>query len=333
MNKKHLLFRFLFVAVISYGFSTGASAHPMAPSLLKLQQQPDSVLEVYWKQPLRQGDRVALEPILPESCRKTDRSKQRIEATALVSTSHYHCKGGVAGKAISIANLEASNTYVLLEFIDENGFYTSNVLSSDSNRYIVAGSLSLASSLMDYSKAGFDHLMMGPDHILFVLGLLILLRDRFKALVIAFSCFTVGHTVSLGVAWYGDILLPAALTEILIVISLLWMAWEVVNKSCPGIWLSIRTQPYLLTLVFGLVHGSGFAGNLLASLHKTPHTLMSIAAFNLGIELGQLLVVLVAGISLYLFRYKVQFWQIGDQLAGYLMGGISVYWLLKLATF
>jgi hypothetical protein len=149
---------------------------------------------------------------------------------------------------------------------------------------------------------GFFHILGGVDHLLFLLCLVIPFR-RFGTLVIIVTSFTVAHSVTLIASAYD--MAPSALwfpplVETLIAASIVYMALE--NIVSPAL-----TRRWVITFVFGLVHGFGFSFALRDSLQLAgSHVLTSLLSFNVGVELGQLLVLVLAIPALNaLFRYGV----------------------------
>jgi hydrogenase/urease accessory protein HupE len=139
-----------------------------------------------------------------------------------------------------------------------------------------------------YVRLGFAHIVpRGLDHILFVLGLF-LLGTRLRSLVWQVTAFTVAHAVTLSLAVFDVVSLPATLVEPLIALSIVYVGIE--NA------LTDRLHPWRPAVVFGfgLLHGLGFAGVLLDLGLPEQERLFGLLSFNVGIELGQLLVVLVA---------------------------------------
>jgi hypothetical protein len=136
-----------------------------------------------------------------------------------------------------------------------------------------------------FATLGFHHILDGMDHLLFLLCLVIPIRSLWK-LVGVVSAFTVGHSVTLIGAALGfapEALWFPALVEVVIAASILWMAIENITE--------MGTR-WLLVGAFGLIHGFGFSFALRESLQFAGgHLLSSLVAFNLGVELGQLLVV------------------------------------------
>jgi hypothetical protein len=149
---------------------------------------------------------------------------------------------------------------------------------------------------------GFFHILGGVDHLLFLLCLVIPFR-RLGALIVIVTSFTVAHSVTLIASAYD--MAPSALwfpplVETLIAASIVYMALE--NIVAPAL-----TRRWVVTFVFGLVHGFGFSFALRDSLQLAgSHVLTSLLSFNIGVELGQLLVLVLAVPALdALFRYGV----------------------------
>jgi hypothetical protein len=155
---------------------------------------------------------------------------------------------------------------------------------------------------MSFVKLGFEHILEGIDHILFVLLLVIPVR-RFLPLVAIITSFTVAHSITLIASAIG--LAPSALwfppfIETLIALSIVFMAFEnIVGTNLQRRWM--------FAFGFGLVHGFGFSFLLRESLQFAgSHLLMSLLAFNVGVELGQILVVAIAiPLLTLLYRYVV----------------------------
>jgi len=144
------------------------------------------------------------------------------------------------------------------------------------------------STVFDYTRIGFEHIVpKGLDHILFVLGLF-LLSIRMRPLLLQVTSFTVAHTITLGLTIYGVVALPASIVEPLIALSIAYVGIE----NC----LSSRLHPWrvVLVFVFGLLHGMGFAGVLADIGLPEGDFLTALISFNVGVELGQLSVILAA---------------------------------------
>jgi hypothetical protein len=172
--------------------------------------------------------------------------------------------------------------------------------------------------------SGFLHILDGTDHLLFVLCLVVPFR-RFWPLAAIVTAFTVAHSITLIMTALGhgpDALWFPPLIEVLIASSIFYMALENVLGS------SVRRR-WIIAFAFGLVHGFGFAYGLQQLLQFAgSHLITSLLAFNLGVELGQLLVliVLVPALS-FLFRYIPE--RVGTIVISLLVGHTAWHWLLE----
>jgi hypothetical protein len=180
-------------------------------------------------------------------------------------------------------------------------------------------------SFMRFLRSGFTHILDGADHLLFLLCLVVPFRRDLKRLVVIVTAFTVGHSVTLIGSAYG--LAPNALwfpplVETLIALSILYMAVENVVAS------HARARA-AIALAFGLVHGFGFSFALRNTLQFAgDHVLTSLLAFNVGIELGQLLVLvaLVPALNL-LFRFVEP--RVGGIVIAAMVGHTAWHWLAE----
>jgi hypothetical protein len=153
-----------------------------------------------------------------------------------------------------------------------------------------------------FAREGFWHILDGTDHLLFLLCLVIPFR-QFKPLAVVITAFTVAHSVTLIASAFGmapDSVWFPPLIETLIAVSIVYMAFENIVGANLG-------RRWVVTFGFGLIHGFGFSFLLRERLQFAgEHLLASLLAFNVGVEIGQLVVLVVAIPMLsLLFRYVV----------------------------
>jgi hypothetical protein len=167
---------------------------------------------------------------------------------------------------------------------------------------------------------GFEHILPeGLDHVLFVLGLA-LFSARLGPLLVQVTAFTVAHTVTLILSTYGVVQLPSRVVEPLIALSITYVAVENVVGSRLGV---LRV---MLVFAFGLLHGLGFAGALAELGLPERERLTALLAFNGGVELGQLAVILPAFLLLLgLERAGVPRRKVVVP-ASAVIGAIGLYW-------
>lgn len=172
---------------------------------------------------------------------------------------------------------------------------------------------------------GFEHIMDGIDHLLFIFCLVIPFR-RLRPLVVIVTAFTVAHSITLIASALGlapDALWFPPLVETLIALSIVWMAFE----NIVGARLERR---WIVAFAFGLVHGFGFSFFLRESLQFAgSHLLTSLVAFNVGVELGQLLVVAIAVPVLNLAFRRVVPERIGTVILSALVAHTAWHWMTE----
>ncbi len=175
-----------------------------------------------------------------------------------------------------------------------------------------------------YLQLGYTHILpLGLDHILFVLGLF-LLNPKLKPILWQATAFTVAHTITLGMAMYGVIKPPTNIVEPVIALSILYVALENIFSS------KLRASRIGIVFLFGLIHGMGFASALTElGLPKNAY-LESLLMFNLGVELGQVTVILAAFFLLGLpFGKKPYYHKKIVVPLSIVIAAIAAYWTIE----
>ncbi len=179
-----------------------------------------------------------------------------------------------------------------------------------------------------FVKFGFFHILDGLDHLLFLLCLVIPFRRLTWSLLAVITSFTVAHSITLIASAYD--LVPASawfppLVETLIAASIVYMALE--NMVAPDL-----GRRWLITGAFGLVHGFGFSFALKQDLQFAgSHLLLSLLSFNIGVELGQILVLLVAIPALALVFQHVILQRVGTVILSALVAHTGWHWMIDRA--
>jgi hydrogenase/urease accessory protein HupE len=176
----------------------------------------------------------------------------------------------------------------------------------------------------DFLKLGVEHIVTGYDHLLFLFGLLIVVpRLRTAALII--TCFTVAHTVTLGLATLGVVQMRSDIVEPLIAATIVYVGVENLLKPEGPRWR------WLLTLAFGLIHGFGFAGVLveLGVSSSRGGVALPLFSFNLGVELGQIAIAAVVLPVLWWLRRFGWFKRFAVPGASVFLILIGAWWLLE----
>lgn len=178
-----------------------------------------------------------------------------------------------------------------------------------------------------YINLGIDHILRGIDHLLFVLGLIWLVKDPWM-LVRTITAFTVGHSISLGAATFGWVGVPEAPLNAAIALSIVFVGVEIVKLQRGEVGLTAR-YPWSVAFAFGLLHGLGFATALTAL--GIPQATLPIALlfFNVGVEIGQLSFVMVVVALLWAHRHMAAIlprW--GTAIPAYVIGSVASFWFL-----
>lgn len=179
-------------------------------------------------------------------------------------------------------------------------------------------------TLVDYVELGYIHIVpRGLDHILFVLGLF-LLSKRMRPLLIQVTCFTVAHSITLALSLYDVVALPASIVEPLIALSIAYVAIENLLMRGLSPWRPI------VVFGFGLLHGLGFAGVLTELGLPQGQFITALVGFNVGVEVGQLSVILVAWLALAFWRMSEQTYRRAVIMPGSVcIAAVGLYWTFE----
>jgi hypothetical protein len=255
-------------------------------------------------------------------------------AAARIERSTYNSSGQpLSGQRIVIDGLTALQTDVLLLIQLRDGTQHSAILRPAAPAFTIPAKASALQVAADYWRMGTIHILEGADHLLFVLALMLIVSG-FGALVKAVTAFTVAHSITLALATLGHVKLPAAPTEAIIALSIVFLATEIVHKHNGQVGLTER-RPWLIAFGFGLFHGLGFAGALSeigVPQHDVP---LALLTFNLGVETGQLLfVTVVLGLIALAKRLPVTAPPGAWRVAPYGIGAVAAYWTIdRVASF
>lgn len=306
-------------------FYAGAlQAHALAPSLLQLEAAGDGVYTVKWKTPLKRVEGSQLSPVLPDHCRKLDGGSNRPEGTAMVYRWQVDCgEQGLVGSPVQISGIGSSRADALLRIKLDDGRTLNQVLRPDQETFLVPERQSWYRVFASYMVMGFEHLVGGPDHVLFVVALFMLVGLQ-RSLIWTVTMFTLGHSVTLSLAVLNMISFSQGLAEIFIALSIIVAFTEVLRHPDHdlGSW-----KVYLMAAGFGLLHGLGFAGALREVGLPPDDIPLALLGFNVGIEVGQLaLIGVLCLLSLALLRLGFSWRGLWKQLPVYAAGSLAGFW-------
>jgi hypothetical protein len=305
-----------------------ASAHALSPSLLSLRESGGGV-EVMWKTPLLRLPGVDLRPVLPTDCTVAAPAQLAEESESMVMRWRVACPNmGLVGRQIGVEGLGAAKTDALLHIELADGRVIDTVLRAREPHFTVPDRENWIAVARRYIELGIDHIAGGYDHLLFVLGLLLLVSGG-RSLLATITAFTVGHSVTLSLAVLGLARVAAAPVELLIAFSIYLLAVELAH---PGVRSRLWQQPWLIAVLFGFLHGLGFAGALREAGLPQGAIPLALLCFNVGIELGQLAFVATAVLAYRAARalaVPTPGW--GRTLTVYTIGSLAAFWMIERA--
>ncbi len=322
-----------------YGYP--AQADELRPGYLKLRQTASDTYSMLFKIPAL-GDelRLAIYVYLPEGTHDVTPPRSAFSGGAYTERRTIRRDGGMAGQMISIEGLSVTSTDVLVRIESLGGATQTERLSPTKTAFVVQTAPGTWDVAATYLRLGIEHILFGFDHLLFVLALVILVRD-WRRVAITVTAFTVAHSFTLAAATLGFVDVPGPPIEAAIALSIVLVAAEIVNarrgKPSPT-----ARRPWLVAFCFGLLHGLGFAGAL-AEVGLPHHAIpVALLFFNLGVETGQLAFVAAVLTMGWVFhrvsslRFESDLVQRTvdrlDVTAAYVIGAVAAYWLIERTT-
>jgi len=308
--------------------SASAQAHEIRPGYLELRETEPGNYDLLWKKPAEGEARVDIAPVFPEDCRFLSPDRQQITPGAVIVRGALHCAGGLAGKSVRIAGLEETITDVLVRLRHADGRTETHLIRPTAPALTFGGGGTGMQRSLAYLSLGIQHILLGVDHLLFVLGLLLIVADRWM-LVKTITAFTVAHSLTLAIATLGYATAPLAPLNATIALSILFLGPEIVRVWRGETSFTIR-HPWVVAFAFGLLHGFGFASGLTAMGLPKAEIPLALALFNVGVELGQLLfVMLILALERSFRTLEVRWPRLLEALPGYTVGALGAYWTIQ----
>ncbi len=301
--------------------SSGA-AHPLSPVTLALEEQAAESYALVFRRSIRAEQSVRLR--LPDACALREVARETSE-DMLAERATLACAGSLQGRTISFEGLAAAGVGAIVSADFRSGHSVRAVLTGDAPSLVLTRETPPLQVFADYLLLGVEHLVTGFDHVLFVLGLLLMLPGLTR-IVAVLTAFTLGHSLTLCLSALELVEVPSAPVELGIAASLIVVALELLGRA--------REAPlrglFAMAVSFGLLHGLGFAGALRESGlpgHAIP---LSLLGFNLGVELAQVgLVVVLAPALIAYQRLEEARATLARGVVGYAIGAVAAMWCLE----
>jgi hydrogenase/urease accessory protein HupE len=321
----------LATAVVALACVAAADAHEARPGFLELRETGPETYSFLWKKPTGGEVEIQIAPVIPEACRLTTPDRQQLTPGAVIVRGTLTCAGGLAGKTIAIAGLEATITDVLVRVHHADGRLESHLLRPVNPSVTLGATTSGLERSLGYLRLGAQHILLGVDHLLFVLGLLLIVSDRWM-LVKTITSFTVAHSITLAIATLGYASAPLPPLNAAIALSILFLGPEIVRVWRGETSFTIR-HPWVVAFAFGLLHGFGFASGLTAMGLPQAEIPLALLLFNVGVELGQIAFVVLFVLLERSFRtLEIRWPRLVEALPGYAVGTLGAFWTIQRAA-
>jgi hydrogenase/urease accessory protein HupE len=235
---------------------------------------------------------------------------------------------GVAGSVVRFPGLERTVTDVFVRMNRLDGTTMTAVVRPTRPYAPLRGERTWHTTAGEYIGLGFHHILLGVDHLLFVLGLLLIVKTRMM-LLSTVTAFTVSHSITLAIATLGYARAPLPPLNAAIALSILFLGPEVVRSWRGETSVTIR-YPWVVAFLFGLLHGFGFASGLSTTGMPKAELPLALLFFNVGVELGQLVFVAIALALERSFKVlEIRWPRAVEALPGYAVGSLGAYWTIQ----
>ncbi len=319
------------LALLLLGLSGITGADVFKPAYLQLTQVDQNSYDVMWKLPaLDESTALKLKPRFPEGTRNLSRQQSAFAEGMAVKRWRISVPGGLNGKSVGIDGLAETRTDAIVRVERLDGSEQVGRIMPGGAAFAVTSSPGPLEVAQTYTVIGIEHILLGFDHLLFVLALVMIVKSTRK-LLITVTAFTVAHSITLSLATLGVIHVPGPPVEAIIALSIVFVASEIIHQRRGREGLASR-KPWVVAFAFGLLHGLGFAGAL-AEVGLPENSIpLALLFFNIGVEIGQVLFIM-AVLAIYHVAKKLVGSRIDlnrlQPVPVYLIGGIASYWVFE----
>jgi hydrogenase/urease accessory protein HupE len=322
------MIRALFIFVMLCLLVTDVFAHEIRPAYLEMRQTSPDTYDALWKVP-GQGDmRLGLYVELPSACANVTQPRGTMVNNAFTERWKVKCPGGLTGGTIHIAGLSGTVVDVLVRLERLDGTMQVTRLTPSAPSFVVEATPSRWGVARTYLRLGTEHILMGIDHLLFVLALLIITRGGWK-LVKTVTAFTLSHSITLTAATLGFVHVPQRPVEAVIALSIVFVAAEIVRIQ-RGLESITARAPWVVAFSFGLMHGFGFAGGLREAGLPVGHIPTALLFFSIGVETGHFLFIgVVLSLIVLVCRIRIPFPRWAELVPPYAIGTIAMFWVIQ----
>jgi hypothetical protein len=308
-------------------------ADEFKPGYLQLTQLDRETYDVLWKIPaIDEATTLKVKPQFPDGTEARTEMRSTFSRGITVQRWRIRVPNGLDGKAIVFLQLSETRIDVLARLVRMDGTVQLERILPVSPQFVVTASPGPLEVVRTYTVLGIEHILTGFDHLLYVLGMLLLVGG-WRRILATMSAFTATHSLTLTAATLGWVHVPQAPAEACIALSIVFVAREIVqvHRGRPGI---TTRWPWAVAFTFGLMHGLGFAGALAEVGLPQSSIPVALLFFNVGVEIGQLMfvgavlaVIAVGWRAAQRIRWSQAAWL--WRMAPYAIGGLASFWLVE----
>ncbi len=308
-------------------------ADEFKPAYLQLTQVDQDTYDVLWKIPaIDESTTLKVKPQFPDGTEALTKVRGTFSRGVTVQRWRIRVPHGLDGQAVIFSHLSETRIDVLARLVRLNGSVQLERILPVRPRFVAKPSPGSLEVVETYTVLGIEHILTGFDHLLYVLGMLILVGG-WRRIVATMSAFTATHSLTLTAAALGWVHVPQPPVEACIALSILFVAREIVqvHRGRPSI---TARWPWVVSFTFGLMHGFGFAGALAEVGLPQSSIPTALLFFNVGVEIGQLLFVAAVLAVIAVGRRAAQRVRLPQpdwlwRVAPYAIGALASFWLVE----
>ena len=304
-------------------------AHESRPAYLEVKETALNQFNLLWRTPTLSGMRLPVGLQLPEDVRNLkEPTTEELADSVLTRYSIDAGPNGLAGKRIEFPGLQGTITDVLVRVEMLDGRSWTTIVHPSQPWVEITAAQTRLEVMGAFIVQGIRHILFGADHMLFVLGLLLIVKDRWMLLK-TITAFTVAHSITLAIATLGYAEAPMLPLNAAIALSILFLGPEIV-RSWRGETSFTISHPWVVAFAFGLLHGFGFASALTSAGLPKAELPIALLSFNVGVEIGQLSFVALILLLERAFRIlEVRWPRWAEALPGYTVGSLGAFWTVQ----
>jgi len=306
-----------------------AYAHETRPAYLQMKETAPGEFSVLWHTPVLAGMRLPLKLTMPEGVRNVKEPVIQDLTDRLIERRWIDAgPNGLDGKRIKIAGLQLTITDVLVRIEFADGRTLQTIVRPVQPWIEIDPSQTWWQVMGTYLVEGIRHILLGVDHLLFVLGLLLIVANRWMLLK-TITSFTIAHSITLAIATLGHASAPVPPLNAAIALSILFLGPEIVRRWRGQTSFTIR-HPWVVAFAFGLLHGFGFASGLTKMGLPQSEIPLALLLFNVGVEIGQIFFVLIILLLERSFRIlEIRWPRWAEALPAYTVGSLGAFWTIQ----